>query len=67
MAQRVQYIRHSFASSAWCSGVEVYDREWSYGGGVNGPSGSGVFCCRPRGNALACYTEIAWHPGYGFE
>eukprot|EP00439_Symbiodinium_sp_Y106_P073402 s1557_g13.t2 len=57
---RLQSNRHwGLPCRTWLtkSGVEVYEREWSYGGGMNGPSGSGVFCCRPRGCDAHSYRE----------
>ncbi|CAE7422024.1 unnamed protein product [Symbiodinium sp. CCMP2456] len=53
----VNAVCKAIGTGAFHAGVEVYDREWSYGGGLNGPSGSGVFCCKPRGCDAHSYRE----------
>eukprot|EP00438_Fugacium_kawagutii_P024707 Skav235547 [mRNA] locus=scaffold3067:235190:241325:+ [translate_table: standard] len=42
----------AIGTGAFHAGVEVYQTEWSYGGSCNGPTGTGIFCCPPKGQLI---------------
>lgn len=53
----VNIFCRAIGTGAFHAGVEVYGKEWSFGGGSNGPSGTGVFCCAPQGCDSHSYRE----------
>lgn len=53
----VNVLCRAIGTGAFHAGVEVYGKEWSFGGGSNGPTGTGVFCCAPQGCEAHSYRE----------
>lgn len=53
----VNMVCKAIGTGAFHAGVEVYQTEWSYGGSCNGPTGTGIFCCPPKGCEAHSYRE----------
>ncbi|CAK9079713.1 DeSI-like protein At4g17486 [Durusdinium trenchii] len=53
----VNMVCKAIGTGAFHAGVEVYDTEWSFGGGSNGKTHTGIFHCPPRGCDAHSYRE----------
>merc|ERR1719277_1721999 len=53
----VNMLGRAVGTGAFHAAVEVHGKEWSFGAFSNGPHGSGIFWCPPKGCSAHSYRE----------